>query len=450
MPRQKKEYQPIDRVPPHSIEAEEGVLGALLLSSDAIIIADFLKPEHFYDPRHRVIYQSIVELFRKGKPVDIVTLTEHLKRKKRLRKAGGSSYLAELVEKVPTTAHLEEYAGVVKEHAVRRALIDSGGKITELAFNQAEEVNTVLAEAQRMLFDVSVEGVRRNFVHVKDILEDVYENVVRVAESDELLGLSSGFESLDKMLGGFQKSDLIILAARPSVGKTALALDFLRHIVLNEKKPGAMFSLEMSKEQLMMRLLASESKIPLWDVRQGSLTDEDLVILSDVVGRFSEAQLWIDDEPGLSIVELKARARRLYLEHKIEFLVVDYLQLLRGTRQESRVQEVSEISQELKNIARELNIPVLALSQLSRKVEDRTDKLPQLADLRDSGSIEQDADVVMFIHREELYDPDTEKQGIADIKIAKHRNGPIGTIQLEWVKEISSFKDMQQKEEELE
>ncbi len=439
---------PKEKVPPHNINAEASVLGALLLSPEAVVqVVDYLKPEHFYDPRHRVIFQVIVDLFRAGKPVDLVTVTEFLRKKRKLRSAGGAEYISELVDQVPTSAHVQEYAQVVKEHAVRRALIESGGKITELAFKESKDINEVLAEAQRMLFDVSVEGVKRNFVHVKDILEDVYENVVRITESDQLLGLSTGFKDLDKLLGGFQKSDLIILAARPSVGKTSLALDFLRHIVLREKKNAAMFSLEMSKEQLMMRLLAMESGIGLWNVRQGSLTDEELMILSEVVGKFSEAGLWIDDEPGLNIVELKARARRLYLEHKIDFLVIDYLQLIRGTRQESRVQEVSEISQELKNIARELDIPVLAISQLSRRVEDRADKMPQLADLRDSGSIEQDADVVMFIHREELYDPDTDKKGIADLKVAKHRNGPTGTIQLAWIKEISSFRDLAKEEE---
>ena len=433
------------RVPPHNLEAEASVLGALLLDPEAIVlVADYLKPQHFYDPRHQVIFAGIVDLFRKGKPVDIVTLTNWLRKKRKLKKAGGAEYLAELVEKVPTSAHVEEYAQEVKEHAVRRGLISSGGRITELAFNEALDINEILAEAQRLLFDVAVEGVRRNFVHIKDILEQVYENVVQVASNEgQLMGIPTGFKDLDALLGGFQPSDLIILAARPSVGKTSLALDFIRHIVLREKKKAAMFSLEMSKEQLMMRLLSMESGIGLWNVRRGALTDEELMQLAEVVGKFSEAGLWIDDEPGLSIVELKARARRLYLEHKIDFIVVDYLQLIRGTRQESRVQEVSEISQELKNIARELNIPVLALSQLSRRVEDRADKMPQLSDLRDSGSIEQDADVVMFIHREELYDPDTDRKGIADLKIAKHRNGPTGIVELAWIKEISSFRDLE-------
>ncbi len=433
------------KIPPHNTEAEESVIGGLLLSPDNIVlVADYLQPKHFYDPRHQVIFEAIVKLFQRGKPIDLVTVTDYLRRQKKLKKAGGASYIARLVDRVPTTAHLEEYARLVKEHAVRRALIQSGGKITEIAFDEKTDIKDVLAEAQRMLFDVSVEGVQRNFVHIKDILEQVYENVVRIASSDtQILGIPTGFYELDKLLGGLQKSDLIILAARPSVGKTALALDMVRHIVLREKKKVGFFSLEMSKDQLMMRLLAMESGIGLWNVRQGSLEEEELIRLSEVVGQFSEAGLWIDDQPGLSIVELKARARRLYLEHKIDFIVVDYLQLIRGTRQESRVQEVSEISQELKNIARELNIPVLALSQLSRKVEDRADKMPQLADLRDSGSIEQDADIVMFIHREELYDPDTEKKGIADIKIAKHRNGPTGTIQLAWVKELSSFRNLE-------
>jgi len=303
-----------------------------------------------------------------------------------------------------------------------------------------------LSDAQKKLFDISVEGVSKNFVHVKDILEEVYEATNK--QDSKLLGISSGLDGLDNLLGGFQKSDLIILAARPSVGKTALALDFTRHALLNEKKSVAFFSLEMSRQQLIMRLLAMHSGVGLWNIRTGALTDEEYAKLADSFGVFSEANLWIDDQPGLSILEIRTRARRLYLEHKIDMVIVDYLQLIRGTRQESRVQEVSEVSQELKNMARELEVPVIALSQLSRRVEERQDRVPQLSDLRDSGSIEQDADVVMFIHRPDVYDPNHPEKGTAQIIVAKHRNGPTGSVKVAFIKELSSFRNLASEQEE--
>ena len=438
------------KVPPHNVQAEQSVLGALLLEKDAVVkVADILRPEHFYDKRHGIIYEAIVQLFLSGVPVDLLTLIEYLKKHRLLKKAGGRAYISGLVDAVPTAAHVVEYAKIVKEHAVRRGLINAASYITEVAFNSSEPITEVLNKSQQKLFEVSVEGIDKGFVHVKDLLEQVYEEAALVSENEGgIMGLPSGFKDLDKMLGGFQKSDLIIVAARPSIGKTSLALDFVRHAAVKLKKNVAIFSLEMSKTQLIQRLLAMESGVSFWNIRTGSFTDEEYAKISDAMGVLSEANIWIDDQPGQNIIEIRTKARRLYLEHGLDLIVLDYLQLVKGNRQESRVQEVSEVSQELKNMARELEVPVIALSQLSRRVEERQDRMPQLSDLRESGALEQDADVVMFIHREEFYDPDTDKKGIAEIKIAKHRNGPTGIVELAFIKEIASFRDLTKEEEQ--
>ncbi len=431
----------VQKVPPHDIEAEKSLLGGLLISKDAIIrVADILKPEHFYEPKHQIIYGAILALFLDGTPVDLVTVVTHLKKRKQLSKAGGRKYISKLVESVPTTAHVDEYAKLVKESAIRRYLIDAGGLITEIAFKENKDIVDILTEAQRHLFDISVQGVSKNFVHVRDILEEVYDATSKNTEKSK--GIESGLKELDNILGGFQPSDLVILAARPSVGKTSLALDFTRHASLDLGKKVAFFSLEMSRQQLVTRLLAMISGVNLWGIRTGSLNDDEYARIANAFGQLSEADLWIDDQPGLSILELRTRARKLYLEHKIDMVVVDYLQLIKGTRQDSRVQEVSEISQELKNMARELEVPVIALSQLSRRVEERQDRVPQLSDLRDSGSIEQDADVVMFIHRPDMYNPDHPEKGTAQIIVAKHRNGPTGVAKVAFVKELTSFRNL--------
>ena len=431
-----------EKIPPHDLDAEKSLLGGLLISKDAIVrVADVLRPEHFYEPKHQEIYSAVLSLFLSGTPVDLITVLNELKKRKTLKKAGGRKYVSNLVEAVPTAAHVDEYAKVVKEAGIRRSLIDAGAKISDLAFKEKKNINDVLTEAQRSLFDISVQGVSKNFVHVRDILEEVYDATSNA--SDKLQGIKSGLHSLDNILGGFQKSDLVILAARPSVGKTSLALDFVRHAVLNQKKKVAFFSLEMSKQQLTSRLLAMLSGVGLWNIRTGTLTDDEYAKMADAFGVLSEVDLWIDDQPGLSILELRTRARRLYLEHQIDMVIVDYLQLIKGTRQESRVQEVSQISQELKNMARELEAPVIALSQLSRRVEERQDRMPQLSDLRDSGSIEQDADVVMFIHRPDMYDPDHPEQGTAQIIVAKHRNGPTGIAKVGFIKELTSFRNLE-------
>lgn len=431
------------RIPPQNAEAERSLLGAILIDRDALVrVLSFLRPEHFYEARHAMIFAAMTDLFLASVSIDQLTLTDFLQKKKQLDEVGGRSYIVELIESVPTSAHAEEYAKNIKEKSLRRSLITAAASITNLAFNEERPTNDVVNQAQHELFTVSVQGVDKGFVQIRDVLEQVYEETAQVNVSDGgLLGVTTGFRDLDGMLGGFQKSDLVILAARPSMGKTSLALDMVRCLALDGKKV-AFFSLEMSQQQLVSRMLASQSGVGLWEMRTGKLNDDEFGKLSEATGVLSDLDVSIDDTPGANIVEIRTKARRLYMERGIDAIFIDYLQLIQGNTKEGRTQEVSQISQELKNMARELKIPVIALSQLSRKTEDRPDKMPQLSDLRDSGSIEQDADVVMFIHREEYYDPETDKKGSAEIKISKHRNGPTGSVELAWVKEMASFRNL--------
>lgn len=432
-----------DKIPPHNIEVEKSILGAFLIDKDSLIrVAHFLKAEHFYDKRHQILYQAIVDLFMAGVPIDLLTIVDYLKKKKDLKIVGGRAYIAELINSVPTSAHAEEYAKIIKETALRRNLITASAIITNLAFDESKSTASVLNEAQQELFSVSVQGIDKGFIHIRDLLEKSYEEAAQANINESgITGISTGFRDLDALLGGLQKSDLLIVGARPAMGKTSFALDLVRNIAMKQKKV-AFFSLEMSNLQLTARLSSMQSGVGLWETRTGKLSDDEFTRLSEAYGILSELSIYIDDTPGSNIVEIRTKARRLYLEQGIDAIFVDYLQLIQGNNREGRVQEVSQISQELKNMARELQVPVVALSQLSRKVEERNDKMPQLSDLRDSGSIEQDADVVMFIHREEYYDPDTDKKGITDISIAKHRNGPVGNVELTFVKEMASFRDL--------
>lgn len=433
----------MDRVPPQNIEAEKSVLGSMLIEKDAIInVSGWLKPFHFYDDRHALIYENILELFENGLPVDLVTLSDILKKKKVLSKIGGRSYLTELASFVPTAAHAEEYANIVKENATRRGLISSASEITRLAYDETTGLPVVIDKSETLLFDVAQEGVKSQFVHIKDLLKEAYERAAHSIDSDEYRGVSTGFKDLDVLLGGFQKSDLIILAARPSVGKTSLALDMMRHAALVEKKNVAFFSLEMSKMQIMDRLLGMQSGIPFWEIRTNKLNDDKVVKLANTMGELADANIFVDDQAGQHINQVRTKARRLAIEQGVDIIFVDYLQLMHGNSKESRTLEVSEVSQGLKNLAKELNVPVIALSQLSRAIEQRQSRRPQLSDLRESGSIEQDADVVMFIDREETWNPDTEKPGTGQLILAKHRNGPTGDIELAFVKEIASFRNL--------
>ncbi len=433
----------MERVPPQNLEAEKSVLGSILLDKDALIeVSGWLKPIHFYDDRHVTIYENILELFESGLPIDLVTISDKLKKKKVLSRIGGRAYLTELASFVPTSAHAEEYANIVKETATRRGLISSSSEITKLAFDETMSVAEVVDRSETLLFDVAQEGIKSNFIHIKDLLKDAYERASHAKESDDYAGISTGFKELDILLGGFQKSDLVVLAARPSVGKTSLALDMMRHAALIEKKNVAFFSLEMSNMQIMDRLLGMQSGIPFWEIRTNKLTEEKVIKLANTMGELADANIYVDDMAGQHINQIRTKARRLALEQGVDIIFVDYLQLMHGNSKESRTLEVGEVSQGLKNLAKELNVPVVALSQLSRAIEQRQSRRPQLSDLRESGSIEQDADVVIFLDREETWNPDTEKKGSAEVFVAKHRNGPTGILELAFVKEIASFRNL--------
>jgi len=432
-----------ERVPPQNTEAEQSLLGCLLLDKDAVIaVSGWLIPEHFYDERNAIVYSNILELFNDAIPVDLVTLSDRLKKKKLLSKIGGRTYLADLSSTVSTSSHAEEYANIIKESATRRGLISAAKDVTQYAFDETLGMDEVIDRSERQIFDIAQKGTRTNFVHIKDLLKDAYERAERADRDEAYLGISTGFKDLDDLLGGYQKSDLIILAARPSVGKTSLALDMMRHAAMVEKKTVAFFSLEMSQTQIMDRLLGMQSEIPFWEIRTGRLSDKKFMKLADTMGELADANLFIDDQAGQHINAIRTKARRLVLEKGLDIIFVDYLQLMHGSNQESRTLEVGEISQGLKNIAKELNVPVVALSQLSRAIEQRQGRRPQLSDLRESGSIEQDADVVMFIDREETWNPDTENKGIAELIVAKHRNGPTGLVKLAFVNEIASFRNL--------
>ncbi len=437
----------LEKLPPQNLEAEASVLGCLMLDKDAIIkVADQLIPDDFYDFRHRMIYEAVLELFEKNVSIDILTVSNRLEEKKLIEQAGGHAYLTSLVNAVPTSAHLLHYSAIVRKKGTLRRLIDSAAEITRLAYKEEGDVEDILDRAEGRLFAVSQKHLKQNFVPLKSILHETFERIDELhRDKGKLRGVPTGFVDMDRLLGGLQKSDLVILAARPSMGKTSLALDIIRQIGVQSKIPVAIFSLEMSKDQLSDRLLSAQSGVNLFKIRSGQLNDDDFSLLGEAMGALSEAPIHIDDSAGASIMEVRTKARRMQAEHKIGLVIIDYLQLMQGksSNSDNRVQEVSEISRNLKILARELNVPVLALSQLSRGVEGRPDKVPQLSDLRESGSIEQDADVVMFIYREDMYKgKDSRRPNIAEIHIKKHRNGPVGQVDLFWDSERASFKNL--------
>jgi len=437
-----------EKVPPQNIEAEKSVLGALLLDSEAMIkIGDILRPDDFYQPKHNRIFEAIRELFEKNTPIDTITLTDRLKDKKQLKEIGGVAYLTELANSVPSSAHIRRHAKIVADKAALRRLISTASTITETAFDSKEESEKILDEAEAQIFKLSRERSSERFVPIEEVLEESFDRIDRLhKDKSALRGLPTGFRDIDQKLSGLQNSDLIILAGRPSMGKTALALDIGLNAATESNLPVGIFSLEMSREQLVDRLICSEAAVDSWKLRTGNLNDEDFVKIGQAMGSLSEAPIFIEDSPIANVMEIRAKARRLQAEHKIRLLIIDYIQLIEGGGYQggdrNRVQEMSEISRALKALARELEIPVLALSQLSRAVEQRDPQIPRLADLRESGSIEQDSDVVMFIYREDYYDPETENKNIADIIISKHRNGPTGQIQLYFAKDQISFKDL--------
>jgi replicative DNA helicase len=436
-------------IPPQNTEAEVSVLGAVLLDKDAIIkIADIVSVDDFYKDAHGKIYQAMLSLYEHREPIDVITLTNKLEDMNELDRIGGGSYIASLASSVPSAANITHYAKIVADKSILRKLIHASGDITELAFKEEKEIPDILDRAEQAVFAVSQKHTKGHFIAISDILTDSFERLDELHRNkDKLRGVPTGFRDLDNLLAGLQPSDLIVIAARPSMGKSSLAINMAQHVAIHEGIPVAIFSLEMSKEQLVDRLLAAEANIDSWKLRNANLSDDDFQRIGEAMAKLSEAPLYFDDSVGINVMEMRTKARRLQSEHGLGLIIIDYLQLMQGNGSQNRVEEVSDISRSLKGLARELNVPVVALSQLSRAVENRPSRIPQLADLRESGSIEQDADVVMFIYRDDYYDKDSERKNIADILIRKHRNGPVGQIELYFKPEQMLFSNLDKKRE---
>lgn len=439
------------KVPPQNIDAEMSLLGAVLIDEETLAdISEHVTAKDFYDKRHAAIYAAMMRLFERHKPVDLLTLTDELKKKDELEAIGGSAYLSELTNYVPTAAHAAAYAEIVAQRAVRRRLIKASGEIAEFGYDDDTTVQELLEKAEAELFSVSDQSLKQDLVSIESILTESFDRMEELHRNKGALrGVRTGYRDLDNMTAGLQRSDLIVLAARPAMGKTTLVTNLAYNVATIAKQPVLFFSLEMSKEQLVDRMLTDASGVDAWNIRTGNLTDDDFAKLSDAMGELAEAPIYIDDTPGLSVLEMRTKARRAQHEQPLGLVIVDYLQLMQATGRSdgNRVQEVSEISRGLKLIARELNVPVIALSQLSRSVESRSPQIPQLADLRESGSIEQDADIVMFIYREAYYNPETERENITDLIIAKHRNGPVGKVELYFHPERLRFMSLDKKHE---
>ncbi|MCY0878142.1 MAG: replicative DNA helicase [Firmicutes bacterium] len=431
---------PLNRVPPQSPDAEVSVLGAILIHAGAMSRAvELLQPDDFYQEAHRLIFDAAVNLFNRGQPVDVVTVGEELRQQNLLERVGGLPYLMELASLVPTAAHVDHYAQFVKDSASLRRLIDTATRLIQESYKAERSPRELLDWAQQELFSLT-RGGQREVVKLHDVLIDTFTRLEQLYENKgKLVGVPTGFHDLDRLTAGLQPSDLIIVAARPSMGKTMLCLNLARHVAVHEKVPVAIFSLEMSREQLALRLLSAESELPAHRLRTGELDGEMWGTLSRALGHLSEAPIYIDDTPGISALELRAKARQLKMQHHIGLIIVDYMQLMQGRRAENRQQEISDISRSLKALARELDVPVVALSQLSRAVESRNDKRPMLSDLRESGAIEQDADIVAFLYREDYYSKDAENPDMTELIIAKQRNGPTGTIHLLFKKDVGKF-----------
>ena len=441
-----------ERIPPQNIDAEKSLLGAILISEESLPdITMMVKPKDFYDERHQYIYEAMWTLYEHHRPVDLLTVRDQLKKKKLTEKAGGAAYLSELAGFVPTAAHAKAYAEIISKAAVRRRLIAAAASITETAYNEDSETIEILGEAERELFEVSDKTIQSDLISISDLLSDTFDRLEELhSNKGSIAGYKTGFPDLDRVTAGFHKSDLIILAARPAMGKTALALNFASNVARINNKPVLIFSLEMGRQQLINRMLADASGIDSFKLETGNFSGEDFTQISDAMGELSELPIYIDDTPGLTVMEMLTKARRAAHDKEIGMIIVDYLQLMSGSSKRSmdnRVQEISEISRGLKLIARELNVPVIALSQLSRTVESRSPQIPMLSDLRESGSIEQDADIVMFLYREDYYNPDTDRQNITDLIIAKHRRGATGSIELFFDKARVRFMSLDNKHE---
>lgn len=434
------------KVPPQNLEAEQSILGGILLENAALNpVLEIMAGSDFYSDAHRKIFGGILELSDRNQPVDLITLSNHLRDKKQLDAVGGAVYLSQLVDNVPSAANIGHYARIVKEKSVLRNLIGTATEILNRTYGAGADVDSVLDEAEHAIFEISQNKIKPSFYPLKDIIKDSFRTIERLYEKKELItGVATGFTKLDEMTSGLQRSDLIIIAGRPSMGKTAFALNIAQFCSVEEGVPVAVFSLEMAKEQLAMRMLSSEARVDSQKIRKGFLGESDWPKLTTAAGRLSEARLYIDDTPSISVLEMKAKSRRLKAEHGLGLIVLDYLQLMKGSAySDTREQEISEISRSLKGLAKELSVPVVALSQLNRKVEDRTSRRPQMADLRESGAIEQDADVILFLYRDEVYNKseDNPEKGFAEVIIGKQRNGPVGTVKLVFQEKFTRFEN---------
>jgi replicative DNA helicase len=441
-----------DRTPPQNIEAEQAVLGSIFLEQEALTVtSEILVPEDFYRTAHQKIFQAILTLSDKGEPVDLVTVTAELSDQNLLDEVGGVSYLAELANSVPTAANVEYYARIIEEKSILRRLIRTATTIAADGYEREDDVEGLLSDAERKILEVSQKKNTKGFQNIKDVLVQTYDKIeVLHSRKGEITGIPTGFTELDRMTAGFQRNDLIIVAARPSVGKTAFSLNIAQNVATKTDENVAIFSLEMGADQLVMRMLCAEGNINAQRLRTGDLTAEDWAKLTMAMGSLSNAGIYIDDTPGIRVGEIRAKCRRLKQESGLGMILIDYLQLIQGSGRggENRQQEVSEISRSLKALARELQVPVIALSQLSRGVESRQDKRPMMSDIRESGSIEQDADIVAFLYRDDYYDRESEKKDIIEIIIAKQRNGPVGTVELAFVKEYNKFVNLERRFDE--
>jgi len=435
----------LGRNPPQNISAEQAALGSMLLQEDAILRGvDILRPEDFYKKSHQTIFKCILELFEKSKGVDLVTLTEELNRINLLEEIGGVTYLTNLINSVPTAANIEHYIKIIEEKSILRNLINNATKIISMGYEEKEDAKILLDKAEHLIFEVSERNLGQSFVPIKEILQDSFEKIENLYHRDEFItGVPTGFDEFDDITTGFQPSELIVIAGRPGMGKTAFCMSIAQYIAVSKNIPVALFSLEMSKSQLVQRMLCSEARVDAHNLRKGRLAESDWPTLSMAAGRLASAPIFIDDTAGITCLEIKAKARRLKAQANLGLIIIDYLQLITSSgRVENRQQEISEISRSLKGLARELNVPVIAVSQLSRAVEQRIERRPRLSDLRESGAIEQDADLVVFLYREEYYKPKTDRKGIAEVIISKQRNGPTGQIDLAFVKEYAKFENL--------
>jgi len=433
---------PVDRMVPHSVEAEEAVLGSLLIDPESIFrVSPFLHADDFYIVKHRWVYEACLALHERREPIDFVTVTEELEKREQLAEIGGPAFVSHLINIVPTAIHAEGYGRIVERTAVRRKLIQAASDIAQYAYDEAGDVDETIDKSEQALFAVSQRRQSRELVPISDVVRSYYERIEYLYDHrGEVLGIPTGFLDLDKLLGGLQRSDLIIVAARPGVGKTSLMLSMALNAARKYHQRVAIFTLEMSNEQVVQRLVSAETGIDSQRLRKGELNDEEWPLFVQAQSALGDTLIYLDDTPSISALQLRTKARRLHAEHGLDLIIVDYLQLMSGdTRSENRVQEISYLSRSLKGLARELNLPVLAASQLSRSVEQRSDKRPVLSDLRESGSIEQDADVVMFIYRDDIYDTQSERKNVAEIMVAKHRNGPTGTVELYFRNQLAQF-----------